>query len=127
MTVANQQAPTVILAEDEQTLRALLSKQLRYLGYQVLEAGDGLEALAVFEQSPEADLLITDIMMPSMGGIELAERVRKKNPDLPIIFISGYLNDANLDFTKIRGRALSLRKPFTLRVLADKVEEILGE
>ena len=127
MTVANQQAPTVILAEDEQTLRALLSKQLRYLGYQVLETSDGLEALAVFEQSPEADLLITDIMMPSMGGIELAERVRKKNPDLPIIFISGYLNDTNLDFTKIRGRTLSLRKPFTLRVLADKVEEILGE
>ncbi len=127
MTVANQQAPTVILAEDEQTLRALLSKQLRYLGYQVLEAGDGLEALSVFEQNSEVDLLITDIMMPSMGGIELAERVRKKNPDLPIIFISGYLNDTNLDFTKIRGRTLSLRKPFTLRVLADKVEEILGE
>lgn len=117
---------TVLLVEDEQTLRKLLGKQLRQLGYEVLEAENGRNALCLSEQNENIALLITDIMMPGMNGIQLAEKIRQNEPELPVLFISGYLHDESADFNRLDGNVFFLRKPFTLRVLADKVEGILA-
>ncbi len=119
-------SPTVLLVEDEDTLRSLLVRQLRQIGYRVIEASNGKEALDLFAENAEVDLLVTDLMMPCMGGIELVSRVRKQKQSLPVLVISGYLDSASSDLEQIEEPFSALRKPFTLRVLAEKVETILS-
>ena len=119
-------SPTVLLVEDETTLRSLLVRQLRQIGYRVIEASNGKEALDLFAENSEIDLLVTDLMMPYMGGIELVNRVRTQKQNLPVLFISGYLDSASSDLAKIKKPFSALRKPFTLRVLAEEVETILS-
>jgi len=118
---------TVLLVEDEQSLRVLLNKLMNQLGYEVSIAKDGLEALELYEKTGPVSLLITDIMMPGLNGLELGEKLRHNQPDLPILFISGYLNNETCnDINKFGDNVYSLRKPFTLRALSAMIEEILS-
>ena len=86
---------TILLVEDEEGLRALNARGLSSRGYTVLEAGNGVEALEVLERNGgKVDLVVSDVVMPEMDGPTLLKEMRKRNPDLKIIFVSGYAEDA---------------------------------
>ena len=116
----------VLLAEDEMPVRTLTARLLRSLGYEVYTAADGAEAVVVFEGIPEhkIDLLLTDVIMPQMGGKELAQKLRTMQTDLKVLFISGYTRDVigEGDITESNS---FLQKPFTPTILASKVQECL--
>ena len=117
----------MLLVEDEDVVRIFAARALRNKGYNVLEANSGDAALAkVNEHQGAIDVLISDVVMPNMDGPTLAKKVRSTWPDMKIIFISGYAEDAfrrNLD----RGAEINfLPKPFSLKQLAGKVKEVLG-
>jgi PAS domain S-box-containing protein len=115
----------VLVAEDEETIRRLVRHLLENRGYQVLEASDGCEALAICEKHRHIDLLLTDIKMPKMGGRELAERATPLHPGMRVIFMSGYTNDTLLmEGIKVNGTRF-LQKPFTAPELVRKVREVL--
>jgi CheY-like chemotaxis protein len=117
---------TVLVAEDERAVRALASRILRKRGYQVLEASDGAEALEVARQHEgEINLLLTDIVMPVMGGRELAEQLLTLRPTAKVLFMSGYMDDALLQRGVEQGVGRLLEKPFTPDDLAVKVREVL--
>jgi two-component system cell cycle sensor histidine kinase/response regulator CckA len=116
----------VLLAEDEADLRKLISNQLGKLGYRVMEAGNGVEALSVaMNTSQTIDLLVSDMIMPRMGGQELSERIRTLYPKVKILQITGYSETpqppADLSSCGIR----YLQKPFTLDSLAAAVRQAL--
>ena len=117
----------ILLVEDEDAVRMFAARALRNKGYTVLEANCGEAAMKVFEGSEEAiDLMISDVVMPNMDGPTLIREVRKQQPDLKVIFISGYAEDAfrkNLD----PGSEFELLpKPFSLKQLAGKVKDVIG-
>ena len=119
-------APTILVAEDEPGIRALVRKILRRQGYQVLEAADGEEALRVIhEHGGSIDLLITDVMMPGLGGRGLASHLREQRPDTKLLFISGYTGETPLHVADLPEGAAFLQKPFTLGSLLDRVKELL--
>ncbi|MDR3494051.1 MAG: response regulator [Ancalomicrobiaceae bacterium] len=119
---------TILLVEDEEAVRAFASRALASRGYIVHEAGTGMEALAVMaETDGKIDLVVSDVVMPEMDGPSLLRELRKQQPDLKIIFVSGYAEDAfarNLP----EGEAFHfLPKPFSLKQLATAVKEALGK
>ncbi len=117
---------TVLLVEDEQSVRDLARTVLEKLGYTVLAASNGGEALkTAAAHCGGIDLLLSDMVMPVMGGIELAERITKDNPGMKILFISGYTESALAREGKSRPGAGFLQKPFIAKELARKVKEIL--
>ena len=112
-----QRAPTgtetVLVVEDQSTLRTLFSEKLRAQGFEVLEASNGEEALRVAaEHEAPLHALLTDVVMPRMGGPEVARRLRKQRPDLRVLFVSGYSDSDPLE--EGWQRAAFLQKPFTL-------------
>ncbi len=117
---------TILLAEDERQVRNLTREILTSLGYEVLVACDGVEALeAQARHRGPIDLLVSDVVMPRMSGGELAKRLLERIPHLPILFVSGYAPDANLSLLLPPGELTLLRKPFTAGELAGKVREVL--
>jgi len=118
-------AGTVLLVEDEPALRTLAVESLKKLGYTVLEAGNGLEALAVVERHPaKIDIVVADIVMPRMGGPELVEKLRAKRDDFAVIFMTGYTEAAILENAKIGSGIILLNKPFSVEMLATKINEL---
>jgi signal transduction histidine kinase len=117
----------VLVAEDEETVRSIVVRLLHAQGYRVLEAEDGQAGLELARRHPgPIDLLLTDVMMPRMGGHELAERLRQERPDTRVLFMSGYNTEENLlRLPGCDGPVGLLPKPFTHRDLARKVREIL--
>jgi PAS domain S-box-containing protein len=122
-----QGSETVLLVEDELLVRELASAILRQQGYTVLEAANGEEALHILQQYDEAtiDLLITDVVMPQMGGKALAEHANIVYPDLKVLFISGYATDAIAQHGQLDPGRHFLSKPFTRTAFARKVREVL--
>lgn len=117
---------TILLVEDEAPLRALAAESLHRLGYSVLQAGNGLEALATADRHAEKiDIVVTDIVMPRMGGVDLVERLRQKRTGFAVIFMSGYTEVAALENTNIGSDAILLNKPFSTETLAHKINEAL--
>ena len=117
---------TILLVEDEAPVRALARRVLEQAGYTVLEAADGLEGARVAEEFEGAiDLLLTDVVMPNLGGRSLAERLRAKRPALPVLFISGY-PEGELERGDITGDGASyLEKPFSPQLLRETVRAAL--
>ena len=102
---------TVLLVEDEESVRSLIARMLERRGYHVLQAPNGASALELTRDSlSTVDLLLTDVVMPGMRGPELADRIRARRPDLPVVFMSGYLGDGDEEPT-LDGSPM-LRKPF---------------
>lgn len=112
----------ILLVEDEPAVKGLFSQALQKEGYTVHEARNGVEALEVEKDIARLDLLVTDVVMPHMKGPELARQLRAKQPDLKVIFVSGYVAPGDLG----EHQAL-LQKPFVRQQLIDKVKEVLGE
>jgi len=113
---------TVLLVEDETEVRRLIAMILEQHGYRVLEAAGGEEAILTHEACPDRiDLLITDVVMPHMKGPELAVRLQSRQPDLKVLYISGYPDRAGF-----RGQEHYLQKPFATEALVQAVREALG-
>jgi CheY-like chemotaxis protein len=128
-TIQNAPPPngkgTVLLVEDEPSLRLLEAESLKKLGYTVLQAGNGLEATAVAEGHPgNIDIIVTDIVMPRMGGPELVAKLRETRGNIPVIFMSGYTEAGVLEKANIGAGAVLLNKPFASDVLARKISEV---
>ncbi len=118
---------TILLVEDEEAVRAFASRALASRGYTVHEAGTGQEALAVMEETGgEVDLVVSDVVMPEMDGPSLLRELRRTRPDLKIIFVSGYAEDAFAKNLPEGEQFHFLPKPFTLKALATAVKEALG-
>ncbi|HWI26976.1 MAG TPA: PAS domain-containing protein [Stellaceae bacterium] len=119
-------AGTVLLVEDEDPVRLFSARALRNKGYKVIEAKSGEAALEVITSGTEkVELLITDVVMPRMDGPNLVKQVRELHPDMKVIFISGYTEDA---FRKRLDRDSDIHflpKPFSLKQLAGKVKEVM--
>ncbi len=116
----------VLLVEDEEVVRNFAARALKRQGYKVLEAASGIEALEVMDKNKgKIDIVVSDVVMPEMDGPTLLKELRKKNPSLKIIFVSGYPNDA---FKASLGEEefSFLPKPFSLPQLAAKVKEELS-
>jgi PAS domain S-box-containing protein len=117
---------TVLLVEDETGVRSLARRALQGFGYTVLEAGNGQEALAVARQCREPiDLLLTDVVMPEMGGRELAEALKEERPETRVLYTSGYPDTAGLQEEVEAATVAYLPKPYTPDDLAQKVREVL--
>ncbi len=118
---------TVLLVEDEEAVRNMASEILHSNGYHVLGAGNGHEALKVSEQHAGAiQLMVTDVVMPQLGGRELAEKLASKRPEMRVLYMSGYTDDAIVHHGVLDGRAAFLEKPFTPDALALKIREVLS-
>jgi signal transduction histidine kinase/CheY-like chemotaxis protein len=103
---------TILIAEDERALRRLSATVLKQAGYRTLEAADGQQALEMFEANASSIVMaVTDVVMPNMGGIELADRLRKLNPTLPILFVTGYVEQSETLLKSAAGAPVLL-KPF---------------
>jgi PAS domain S-box-containing protein len=117
---------TVLLVEDDDIVRALTRRVLDRNGYQVLEARNGVEALEIAEPSEQLiDLVISDIVMPELGGRQLVERLRKIRPEVPVLLISGYTDDAIVRHGIMESGEPFLPKPFTNEALTRKVRAVL--
>ena len=118
---------TILLVEDDPAVRGLNARLLRAKGYSVIEAGNGEEALRVASQKRDNPiaLLLTDVVMPEMGGKELAERFHATQPDTKVLFCSGYTQEAIDRNGELEPGTAFLQKPFTPLVLANKIREVL--
>jgi two-component system cell cycle sensor histidine kinase/response regulator CckA len=118
---------TILLVEDEEGLRALNARGLASRGYTVLEAGNGVEAMELLEkQGGHVDLVVSDVVMPEMDGPTLLKELRKRDPGVKIIFVSGYAEDAFEKSMPEEDRPNFLAKPFTLKQLVAIVKETMA-
>jgi CheY-like chemotaxis protein len=129
MSSGENQHQTVLLAEDESMIRELIAIFLSNLGYTVVEAENGKAAFnKAKELGPDKiGLLITDLVMPVMGGLELAAELRKLAEDLRVLFISGYTDDVVVLDNEGPARTAFLKKPFNFESLKSRVEELLAD
>ena len=118
---------TILLVEDEESLRQAAVHALREQGYKVHDVGNGMDAVRVCDElEGELHLLITDVVMPQMDGRELASYVTKARPNTKILYVSGYAKGAILDKGALEPNAEFLAKPFRLSELLQKVREVFG-
>ncbi len=118
---------TVLLVEDEESVRQLVRETLAAKGYRVVEAQNGEAGMAAAARHDgKIDLVITDVVMPGMGGRELVKQLALSRPETKVLYLSGYTEDAIVSEGTIESGAAFLQKPFTLQVLSRKVREVLG-
>jgi CheY-like chemotaxis protein len=113
---------SVLVVDDVESVRRLIRRALEHMGHRVLEAGDGVEALACLAQSRAVDLVITDLRMPNMDGWELATRLSARSPRVPVLFMSGF--DEHLAAETVAGPVLP--KPFTAEQIEERIRQVLG-
>jgi two-component system cell cycle sensor histidine kinase/response regulator CckA len=111
----------ILVVEDEPQVRRVTCETLVSLGYRVRESANGLEALQELESSPEVALVLTDVTMPELGGVELLARLAVERPGLPVLLMTGYAR------TPLNTEARSIAKPFRRQELAVAVREMLGD
>jgi two-component system cell cycle sensor histidine kinase/response regulator CckA len=117
---------TILVVEDDELVRGITVRALRALGYRILLAEDGEDALKVVaKHNGRIDLVVTDVAMPRMGGLELAERLGRDNPGLKVLFVSGYAEDELPQPMVLADNHAFLDKPFTASMLARKLREML--
>jgi two-component system, cell cycle sensor histidine kinase and response regulator CckA len=117
---------TILLIEDEELVRQLYSDALKLYGYAVLVAQDGQHALSLIEDhGGHIDLLLADVVMPHMGGREVAEKLRTRFPKMKVLYVSGYTDDAVLRNGLVQGEVPFLQKPATPIQMATKVRSVL--
>lgn len=122
-----ERGATILAVDDDAAILALVEGVLAGAGYRVLKADGGWKAIEVYENTPgHIHLLLTDVIMPDLTGPVLAERLRARQPDLQVLFISGF-HDADLvqKFVSLKGFTL-LPKPFTVEGLLRVVDQALG-
>jgi len=116
---------TILLAEDDDSMRRFLAKALERAGYDVVSYGNGAEAFQGLKEKP-VTLLLTDIVMPEMDGIELAKRGAELNPEMKIMFITGFAAVALQHYAEAPRRTRILSKPIHLKDLVREVDKMLA-
>jgi two-component system cell cycle sensor histidine kinase/response regulator CckA len=118
---------TVLLVEDEPSVRDLANRLLKQQGYKVLEAANGEEALRLVQENTgeKIHLLLTDVVLPQMGGKELADQLKIFRPDIKVLYTSGYTDYAIVHHGVLDSGTHFLQKPFSLKTLSQKVRELL--
>ncbi len=125
--IARSGSETILLVEDEPTVRELLAGFLERLGYRVLLASNGEQALRISQDFADPiDLLLTDVVMPGMGGPELSDRLSSTRSGLRVVYTSGYPQGAMTHHGMLAPEAVLLQKPFELNVLATRIREVLS-
>jgi CheY-like chemotaxis protein len=120
-------AETILLVEDEESVRQLVRETLESRGYHVLEAANGQDALAVAASHADTiHLIITDVVMPGLSGHELVQKLLPARPGTKVLYLSGYAEDAFASPLPADGKRIFLQKPFTLQSLSRRVREVLG-
>jgi signal transduction histidine kinase/CheY-like chemotaxis protein len=117
--------PTVLVVEDEPGLRGLARRLLQQQGYTVLVAANAEEAARLFEENPSIDVLLTDVVMPGGSGPQLAARLADRQPELKVVYMSGYTQEAIVHHGIVDPGIAFLHKPFTSESLARKIREVL--
>jgi two-component system, cell cycle sensor histidine kinase and response regulator CckA len=120
-TAAGPTRETILVVDDTEDVRRMIRQILVQHGYNVLEAANGVEALKVY--SSNIHLVLTDVVMPEMNGRELAEQLRRIDPEMRLIFMSGYSDDPLVH--RLEQLAVFLAKPFTSVTLARTIREVL--
>ncbi len=124
---AEQGSETILLAEDEDMIRTMVSRVLRTQGYRVLEARDGSEAVRLGTEAREPiHLLLTDVVMPGMNGKEVTAKLAAAHPEMRVLYISGYTDNADVSRGVLDESADFLQKPFTPETLTRRVRETLS-
>ena len=119
---------TILLVEDETSVREIIALLLKRLGYRVQEASSGEDGLRLAEGSQEKiNLLITDLLMPGMSGRELAQALRVRDTSLRVLFLSGHTGDSGVHLGIESTEVTFLQKPFALDALSKKLKEVLDE
>ncbi len=126
LTDSTRSAPTILVVEDAEAIRKLICAMLSHDGYRCLEASDGSEALNVVERDEEIHLVLTDVVMPQMGGPELARHLAVIRPEVRILFMSGYTEDPLVHHVE-KLSTIFLAKPFTAAALSNKVRQSLSQ
>jgi len=117
---------TILVVDDEESLRTVVSDLLTQLGYRVLSATSGPEALALAAQhSGKIDLLLTDVVMDPISGPELAETLARTRPGMKVVFISGYATTTLAPDGNLKPGTILVNKPFTMKILSAKLREVL--
>lgn len=117
---------TILVAEDEEGVRNLAREVLEKYGYTVLEASNGEEALALAERHEgPLDLLLSDVVMPRMGGPELAQALVERRPNVKVLYMSGYTEHPMVRRGVVESGVAFLQKPFTPTVLVSRIREVL--
>ena len=126
-TAASKGSETILLVDDEEGVRKLLSAVLQSGGYTVIEAANGSAALSVYEKNAhKIDLVLTDVVMPQMSGFDLGRELAGRNPDLQVLYMSGYC-DSPINSPPGEPAVAFLNKPFTPDILLAKIREVLDE
>lgn len=119
----------ILVVEDDTVIRELSVDILEALGYRVLQAANGNQALATLEEQSHVDLMMTDLGLPDMDGEELAQKARSKHPDLPILLASGHIQNQNINSQEglhsLQQPLGMIGKPFTLDQLRKKITQML--
>jgi CheY-like chemotaxis protein len=125
-TLSLRGTETILVAEDEDGVRSLTREVLEKYGYTVLEAANGEEALKVAErhQGP-LHLLLSDVVMPRMGGPELAQELVARRPDVKVLYMSGYTDHPMVRRGVVNAGVAFLQKPFTPTLLVSRIREVL--
>jgi CheY-like chemotaxis protein len=122
------QGETVLVVDDEPIVRMLVVDVLEELGYTAIEAGDGHAGIKVLQSAARVDLLITDIGLPGgLNGRQVADAARKLRPDLKVLFITGYAENAVLSHGRIDAGMHVLTKPFAMEGLASRIRDVLAQ
>jgi DNA-binding NtrC family response regulator len=122
-----QGSGTILLVEDEDSLRELSHRLLESMGYEVMEAANGADAICIAGQCTDPiQLLITDVVMPGMSGRELAKLLLAMRAQMKVLYVSGHTDDVILHHAILKPGVAFLQKPFTRDALAKKIEEVLG-
>jgi two-component system, cell cycle response regulator CpdR len=116
---------TILLAEDDDSMRRFLAKALERAGHEVLSYGNGAEAFESLKETP-VSLLLTDIVMPEMDGIELAKKASELQPDMKIMFITGFAAVALQEYPEAPLKSRILSKPIHLKDLVHEVDRMLA-
>ncbi len=118
---------TILVVDDEESLRTVVVDLLGQLGYRMLSAGSGQEALALAaEYSGKIDLLLSDVVMDPLPGPVLAEKLSKTRPEMKVVYISGYADSSLAPNGVLKPGTVLVNKPFTVKILSAKLREVLG-
>ena len=124
--MGEEDSKTILVVDDEPEIRKLVSAMVSQFGYNVLTADSGAHALSLLKKGHPIELLITDVVAPGMSGPMLADRLSAMQPDLKVLYISGYDNTHVVKkYVVEKGHAL-LAKPFSVDALRERIEELLG-
>jgi two-component system, cell cycle sensor histidine kinase and response regulator CckA len=118
---------TMLVVDDDRGVRRLTARMLRAEGYKVLEAASGPEALEILEREPGIHLVVTDIVMPEMHGLELADQAQARRPHLKVLLMTGHAPELTTQLDTRDARMPVLLKPFTKEQLTAKVRDALGD